>query len=81
MNRRSNLRCRSSREGRIPNLPRRVAHHSKLTQGELTFSDPVHELDAGDCNRSISKSLKPKHWAEAMFDGSMVLFDQIVQVF
>jgi hypothetical protein len=28
---------------------------------ELTFPDPVHELDAGDCDRRTPKLLEPEH--------------------
>ena len=41
----------------------------------------MHEFDAGDRNRRTSKSLKPEHRAQTKFDGSMVLFNQIIEVF
>ena len=41
----------------------------------------MHKFDAGGRNRSIPESLEPKHRAQPKFDGSMVLLDEIVQIF
>jgi hypothetical protein len=54
---------------------------AKLAEIELTFPDAVHKLDASDCGRSIPESLEPKHRAQPKFDRSMILFDEIVQIF
>jgi hypothetical protein len=40
----------------------------------------MHEFDSGDRNRRTPKSLEPKHGAQTKLDGSMVLFDQIIEV-
>ena len=63
-----------------PHLWRGFAQRSKRTQCELAFPDPMHEFDSGDRNRRTPKSLEPKHGAQTKLDGSMVLFDQIIEV-
>ena len=54
---------------------------AKLVEFELTLSDPVHEFDAGDGRRSSSKMLEAEHRTKPQLDRSMVLFNQIVDVF
>ena len=54
---------------------------AKLVEFELTLSDPVHEFDAGDGRRGSSKMLEPEHRTKPQLDRSMVLFNQIVDVF
>ena len=41
----------------------------------------MHEFDAGDRNRRVPKSLEAEHWTQTKLDGSMVLFNQIIEVF
>ena len=54
---------------------------AKLVEFELTLSDPVHESDAGDGRRGSSKMLEAEHRTKPQLDRSMVLFNQIVDVF
>nr|WP_246729904.1 hypothetical protein [Methylocystis sp. MJC1] len=55
---------------------------AKRSEFELTFPDPVRELDTSDGDRgSSSEPLQPKHWAQAKLDRSMILFNEVVQVF
>ena len=54
---------------------------AKLVEFELTLSDPVHEFDAGDRRRGSSKPLEAEHRTKPQLDRSMVLFNQIVDVF
>jgi hypothetical protein len=54
---------------------------ANLAEVELTFPDAVHKLDAGDCSRSIPEALEPEHRSQPKFDESMILFDEIVQIF
>jgi hypothetical protein len=51
-NQRPGSRHRSRGEHCIPNLGSGFVFDAKLTEFELTFSDPVHEFDAGDRRRS-----------------------------
>jgi len=41
----------------------------------------MHEFDACDGDRRMSKSLEPEHRTQPKFDGSMILFNEIFQVF
>ena len=65
----------SSSKHRVPNLRRGFASRSEFAQCELTFPDPMHELDAGDRDRRTPKSLEPEHRAQTKLDGSVVLFN------
>jgi hypothetical protein len=65
----------SSSKHRVPNLKRGFASRSEFAQCELTFPDPMHELDAGDRDRRTPKSLEPEHRAQTKLDGSVVLFN------
>ncbi len=46
---------------RGPDLRRSLACRSEFAQCELTFPDPMHELDPGDRDRRAPKSLEPEH--------------------
>ena len=73
--------CVGSRsENRIPNLGSRVALGAQSTEFELTLPDPMHEFDAGDRRCGLAEMLEAEHRTEPKLDGSMILFDQIVQI-
>jgi hypothetical protein len=46
-----------------------------------TLSDPVHEFDAGDRRCSSPKTLEAEHRTEPQLGRSVILFDQIIQIF
>jgi hypothetical protein len=71
----------SRSENRIPNLGSRVALGAQSTEFELTLPDPMHEFDAGDRRCGLAKLLEAEHRTEPKLDGSMILFDQIVEIF
>jgi hypothetical protein len=48
---------------------------------QLAFPDHVHEFDAGKCRRGRTKGLEPQHRPYQPLDGSMILFDDVVEVF
>ena len=50
------------------------------TEFELTLPDPMHEFDAGDRRCGLAEMLEAEHRTEPKLDGSMILFDQIVQI-
>jgi hypothetical protein len=41
----------------------------------------VHEFDAGDRRCSSPKTLEAEHRTEPQLDRSVILFDQIIQIF
>jgi hypothetical protein len=41
----------------------------------------MHEFDAGDRRCGLAKLLEAEHRTEPKLDGSMILFDQIVEIF
>jgi hypothetical protein len=65
----------------VPNFGRSFAVDAKLAEFELTLSDPMHQLDASDCDRGASKALQSKHWAQTKFDRSVILLNQVVHIF
>jgi hypothetical protein len=74
--------CVGSRsENRIPNLGSRVALGAQSTEFELTLPDPMHKFDAGGRRCGLVEMLEAEHRTEPKLDGSMILFDQIVQIF
>ncbi len=64
----------------FPNLRRGFGSRSEFAQCELTLPDSMHEFDAGDRDRRMPKSLEPEPRAQAKLDGSVVLFNQVVEV-
>jgi hypothetical protein len=47
---------------------------------QLSLSDHVHELDPGKSCRSRSKGFETQHWSHHSLDGSVILFDNVVQI-
>jgi hypothetical protein len=41
----------------------------------------MHEFDPGDRDRRLAKSLEPEHRTQTKLDGSVVLFNEVIQVF
>jgi hypothetical protein len=50
-------------------------------RSQLPLSDHVHELDAGECRRSRTKGLEPERRSCFPLDCSVILFDDVVQIF
>ena len=48
---------------------------------ELAFANHVHDLDAGDQDSGAAKGLESEHRPGDVFDGSMVLFDDLLRYF
>ena len=55
--------------------------NTQTSKCELTFANAMHQLDAGNRDGRVSESLEPEHRTDALFDGSMILFDQVAQIF
>jgi hypothetical protein len=65
----------------IADFGRSFAFAVTLAEFELSLLDPMHESDAGDRHRGAAKARQSKHWTQTKFDGSMLLFARIVQIF
>jgi hypothetical protein len=48
---------------------------------QLALPDHVHEFDAGKRHRGRPEGLEPQHRPYQPLDGSMILFDDVVEVF
>jgi len=48
---------------------------------QLSLPDHGHEFDANKPHRSRPEGLEPRHRVYQPLDGSMILFDDIVEVF
>ena len=68
-------------QNRIPNLRCGFVFDAKLTEFELALSEPVDEFDAGDRRRGSSKVLEPEHRTKPKLDRSVILLNQIGDVF
>ena len=55
--------------------------NTEMSQPELPFVDAVHQLDAGDRGRSIAELLEAEHHGDALLDASVVLLNDVVEVF
>lgn len=75
------LRPSSCSEHCIPDFRRPVLFDAKPSEFELTFSDLAHEFDPSDADRGVSEPLQAKHWAHAEFERSMILFNEVIQIF
>jgi hypothetical protein len=47
---------------------------------ELSIGDHVHDFDVGEQNSCAAKDLESKHLPLDLFDGPVVLLDDVVQV-
>ena len=54
---------------------------AKFSEFELTLPDPMHEFNAGDRRCGSKEMLEAEHGTKPKLDRSMILFDQIVQIF
>jgi hypothetical protein len=50
-------------------------------RAHLALADHVHEFDAGNGCCSRSKRFKTEHWPHHSLDGTVVLFDDVIQIF
>jgi hypothetical protein len=78
---RSGTLCGSRGENRIPNFGRSFVFDAKLSEFELIFPDPMHELDAGNCRSGSAEFLETEHRNKPKLNRSVILLDQIIQVF
>jgi hypothetical protein len=79
------LRSRTLRgsrgENRNPNFGRCLVFGAKPFKFELIFPDPAHKFDTGDDDKGIPEPLQAKHRPQAKIDRSMILFNEVIQVF
>lgn len=68
-------------EHRTPDFGRSCPSGSKFAQCKLTLPNAMHEFDAGDGDRRMLESLETEHRSQTKLDGSVFLFNEIVQVF
>jgi hypothetical protein len=47
----------------------------------LSFRDHVHNLNAGQKDPGTTKTLEPQHGACASLDRSVILLDQVIEIF
>jgi hypothetical protein len=52
-----------------------------FSEFELTLPDPMDEFDAGNRRCGSAEILEAEHRTKPQFDRSVILFDQIVQIF
>ena len=68
-------------EYRIPECRDSLVVETETPQGELPFANTVEQFDAGDGRSCAIKVLEAEHRSGPGFDTTVILFDQIVQVF
>jgi hypothetical protein len=73
--------CFSCGEYGIPHRGRGVGLNLKFAEVELVFANAVEKFDAGDGDFCSSESFEAEHSADSGFYRTMVLFDDIVEIF
>lgn len=71
----------SGSEHRTPDFGRTCPSGFKFALCESKHSDAMQELDGGSCDRRVSEALEPEHGTKAKLDGSVILFNEIIQIF
>ena len=71
----------SGLEHSVPDCGHSSAMNTEMSQRELPFADAVHQLDASDRGRSIAELLEAEHHGDALLDASVVLLNEIVEIF
>src|ERR1017187_9940986 len=68
-------------EGHCPfRLPRPATTSTPTAKRELTLTNPMRELDAGNRDRRVRERLESGHRRAASLDGAVVLLNQVVQI-
>jgi hypothetical protein len=53
----------------------------EMPQAELSFANTAEQLDSSDGSCRAIKVFEAEHWSGSGFNATVILFDQIVQVF
>jgi hypothetical protein len=64
----------------VPSPIRLFATPTATPERELSLTNAVSELDAGDRDRSIRKRLEPCHRCAPPLDRAVVLLDEIIEI-
>ena len=58
------------------------AMSTQMSRAELSFADAVHQFNTDDRDHCVAKLLEPhQHHCDALLDASMVLLNQVIEVF
>src|ERR1700722_18037024 len=68
-------------QGNLPDLRHRCRKSTKPAHLELFLLDLLCKFDAPDHHRCRAEALQSQHRAKPLFNSSVVLFDEVVQVF
>jgi len=68
----------SGSEYRVPDSGRSFALSTKTAQVELSLTDGVHQLNAGDRNRGVAELLEPQHHSDTLLDAAVVMLNQVI---
>jgi len=68
------------RKGLRSRQPARCIFEAHVREIELTFSNAMHQFDAGDRSGCIAKAFEAEHCIDPGRDVAMVLLDQVVQI-
>jgi hypothetical protein len=73
--------CSSCGEYGIPDGGRGLGLNLELAEVELIFANALEEFDAGDGDFCSSKSFEAEHRADPGFDRTVILVNNIIQIF
>ena len=71
----------SGTEYRVPYCGRSSALNTETPQAELSLTNTVHQLNAGNRDGGVAKLLESQHRSDALLDAAVVLFNQVIEIF
>ena len=70
----------SGGEHRVPNLRSACSGHAQPTESELSFTNPMDQLDSRDGAHGVLELLESQHRPEARLDVAVILLNDIVEI-
>jgi hypothetical protein len=65
---------------RAPQFCHRASGPAEFPDFELFLLDSLRQFDAADRHGRVAEPFESKRWSDALFDSTVILFHQIVQV-
>jgi hypothetical protein len=74
------LERHSGGEHRVPDLRSSFSGHAQATESELSFTNPMQQLDAGNRDRRMAEVLQSQHRPQTPFHTAVILLDDVVEI-
>ena len=70
----------SGSEHRVPDLRSGFSGHAQPTESELSFPNPMQQLDSSDGACDVLELLESQHRPEARLDVAVILLNDVVEI-